>query len=145
MFSVTQYGKALDNSKYSWDEKNKIFNTDENDLVLDFSDYDGVTFRTGNCCTLTTGFDCIFSTGNDCVFKTGAGCKFKTGDYCIFKTSDSCVFRTGHNCFVSRYDVLGVTCLPMNKTIKLNEYTISGHTEVKDDILGWHFFGHLHI
>ena len=48
MFSVTQYGKALDSSKYQWNETTKLFSTNEDDLVLDFDiRYNGVTFKTG--------------------------------------------------------------------------------------------------
>ena len=58
-FSVTQYGKPLDPSKYFWDEDKKIFSTKENDLVLDFSDYYFITFNTGYSCYFHTGSDCI--------------------------------------------------------------------------------------
>ena len=108
MFSVTQNGKELDKSKYNWDENNKVFSTKEDNLVLDFSDYFGVTFRTGYSCT------------------------FNTGSYCTFKTGYSCTFKTGDNCFVTRYDVKGVIEIPEKKTIKLNGYGISGYTEIKE-------------
>ena len=110
MFSVTQHGKELDKSKYVWDENNKVFSTKEDNLVLDFSDYSEV------------------------IFKTGSSCTFKTGSSCTFKTGDNCTFNTGENCFVTRYDVKGVIEIPEKKTIKLNGYGISGYTEIKEEI-----------
>jgi hypothetical protein len=172
MFSVTQYGKELDKSKYTWD-KNKVFSTTENNLVLDFSDYtevifktgDYCTFKTGHSCTFKTGHSCTFNTGYACTFKTGSECTFKTGDYCTFKTDayctfktdsyctfntssfctfktgsycafhtgDTCTFKTGNNCVAIRYDVKGITEIPKDITIKLNNYGVSGYTTVPED------------
>ena len=98
MFSVTQNGKPLDPSKYVWDEATKVFGTKESNLVLDFSDYFGVTFNTGDNCTFKTGFNCTFNTGDNCTFKTGWNCTFDTGDNCTFKTDCNCTFNTGSNC-----------------------------------------------
>jgi hypothetical protein len=39
-FTVTQFGKDLPKSKYTWDEKSKTFSSIEDNLVLDFSDID---------------------------------------------------------------------------------------------------------
>jgi len=36
-FTVTQYGKELEKSKYTFDEETKTFSSKENNLVLDFS------------------------------------------------------------------------------------------------------------
>lgn len=89
-FSVTQNGEQLDSSKYIWNEKEQSFSTEESGLVLDFSDWDGVTFRTGS--------DCIFITGSGCDFRTKDNCKFTAGDYCLFKTGVDCTFITGWDC-----------------------------------------------
>jgi hypothetical protein len=117
MFSITQYGIGLAKSKYSWNEKTKTLSTTENSLVLDFSAYDGVTFKTGSNCT----------------FKTGSNCTFKTGSSCIFDTGYSCTFNTGGNCGVIRFDVNGITEIPKDITIKFNDYGISGYTKVEED------------
>jgi hypothetical protein len=120
-FSVTQNGKSLSKSKYSWDEKTKVFSTDEDNLVLDFSD----------------GSYCTFKTGSYCTFDTGSYCTFKTGSYCTFKTGHNCTFKTGDNCFVTRWDVKGCDEIPINKTIKLNGDRIKGYTvvaEVKEEV-----------
>jgi uncharacterized cupin superfamily protein len=98
MFSITQYGKELDKSKYSWNEKTKTLTTKENDLVLDFSDYFGVTFKTGDSCTFKTGSSCAFDTGSNCTFNTGSSCTFNTGSNCTFKTGYVCTFTTSHSC-----------------------------------------------
>ena len=71
-FTVTQKGKPLSTELYTWDESTKTFSSNENDLVLDFTEIDGVTFKTGGYC--------IFKTGNECNFKTESGCFFKTGN-----------------------------------------------------------------
>jgi hypothetical protein len=148
MIKITQYGKELDASKYSWDEKIKNFSTNENNLVLDFSDYDEVTFKTGDgcifntgdyCtfktgvnCTFNTGSDCIFKTGSDCTFNTSYNCTFKTGSDCTFKTGYSCTFDTDDNCVSIRYDVKGIIEIPVGKKIKLNEFRISGYTFIEE-------------
>ena len=97
-FSVTQFGKELSKAKYTWNENTRTFLTAENNLVLDFSEYDGCTFNTGYSCTVETGDCCTFRTGGNCTFKTGYGCTFDTGDCCTFKTGGSCTFNTGWDC-----------------------------------------------
>ena len=124
-FSITQYGKPLDESKYSIDLKNKTFRTKESDLVLDFRYLLGWEFTTGstcmfnagdNChycmfntgdyckfsthsnCTFNTGSDCIFITGHKGTFYTGRSCTFNTGDKCNFTTKICCSFKTGRYC-----------------------------------------------
>lgn len=84
MFSVTQNGERLSKSKYTWDKKEKIFRTQENDLVLDFSQYHGVTFYTGSGCSFKTSNNCTFHTGGNCIFDVGYHCIFHTGNYCTF-------------------------------------------------------------
>jgi len=142
MFSVTQNDKELSKKKYNWDEVNKVFSTKEKNLVLDFSDYFGVTFKTGSYCTFKTGPSCTFITGDSCTFKTGSHCTFKTGSHCTFntgfdctfKTCFNCTFTTGDNCVIIRFDVKGIIEIPEKKTIKLNGYGISGYTEIKEKI-----------
>jgi len=155
-FSVTRNGRLLDMCEYNWDVNTKTFSSDICGLVLDFTNINGVTFKTGyNCtfktgsactfktgsactfntgygCTFNTGYDCTFNTGFACKFKTGSNCTFKTGYDCTFKTGFACTFKTGDNCFVTRYDVKGVTEIPVDKTIKLNEYEIQGYTIVEE-------------
>ena len=131
MFSVTQHGKELDKSKYVWDENNKVFSTKEDNLVLDFSDYDGITFNTNHSCIFSTGDNCTFNTEGFCVFMTGSNCTFNTNLNCTFNTGDSCTFNTGRNCFVTRYDVNGAIEIPVNKVIRLNEARVSGYNEIK--------------
>jgi hypothetical protein len=157
MFSITRNGKELDKSKYNWDEKTKTLSTTENYLVLDFSDYFGVTFNTGYSCTFNTGsfctFNtssyCTFTTGSSCTFNTGFSCTFNTGDYCTFNTGNSCTFntdsdctfttgydstfKTGENCVAIRYDVKGITEIPKDITIKFNDFGISGYAKVEED------------
>ena len=50
MFSVRQNGIELDKSKYEWDEKNLRFFTKEDNLVLDFTGYEEIHFKTGSFC-----------------------------------------------------------------------------------------------
>ena len=104
-YSITKKGEPLDLRLYRWNEKTKTLITKESGLVLDFSDYEGVTFKTGSFCTFKTGCDCTFDTGYDCTFETWGGCTFKTGKYCTFKTWSDCTFNTGHGCtFQTGYD-----------------------------------------
>jgi len=111
---ISQNGKPLELSKFTWDESTNFFSSAENGLVIDFKGIDGVsfttgwnctfktgwncTFKTGSYCTFTTGTYCTFTTGSYCTFKTGSYCTFKTGSYCTFKTGWGCTFKTGWNC-----------------------------------------------
>jgi hypothetical protein len=149
MFSITRNGKELDKSKYNWNEETKTLITKENDLVLDFSNYDNVTFKTGsscifktsgNCtfntgyyCTFYTGASCTFNTGASCTFNTGSDCTFNTGDSCTFYTGGNCTFKTGGNCVAIRFDVKGIIEIPKNITIKFNDNGVSGYTKVEKD------------
>ena len=98
LFSVTQNGKKLAKSKYSWNEKTRTFSSAEDNLVLDFTDIDGVTFKTGNKCTFKTGTHCAFNTRDNCTFDTGSYCTFDTKNKCTFDTSSYCKFKTGRSC-----------------------------------------------
>ena len=124
---VLQNGKPLSLDKFEWDEKTKTFSSNENDLVLDFADRDGCTFKTGWNCKFDTGRYCNFNTGDGCKFDTGDGCKFDTGWYCTFDTGDGCTFETGKECVVVRRDVYEVIEIPEGKKIRLNEYGVKGH------------------
>jgi hypothetical protein len=147
-FSITKNGNPLSKKLYTWDEKTKTFSSDEDELVLDFTDIDGVTFKTGTYCTFLTGPDCVFNTGADCTFKTGSYCTFNTGSYCTFNTGfsctfitgpscafitgPSCIFEVGENCYLICYDVKGGTEIPVNKKIKLNGQKIAGYTVIEE-------------
>jgi hypothetical protein len=149
MFSITKNGIELDKNKYNWNEETRTLSTTENYLVLDFSAYFGVTFKTGHSCIFKTGDACIFDTGNYCTFKTGHYCTFNTGAYCTFNTGSNCTFTTGHSCTFTtgsnctfttgsfcvaiRYDVKGITEIPKDITIKFNSHGVSGYTEVQED------------
>ena len=154
-FSVTKDGTPLDPSKYSWDERIRVFSTNETNLDVNFSGHGAITFKTrgcckfltGNCCVFDTGNDCIFVTGRNCMFKTGTRCNFTTGDACVFftcsdctfdtgcgcvfKTGHSCIFKTGNNCFSMRYDVGGVLFIPENQSILLNGPRMPGYTIIE--------------
>lgn len=61
MYSITKNGKPLDKSLYTIDEETKTFSSNENGLVLDFSEEWGWTFRTGSGCIFRTGSGEIFT------------------------------------------------------------------------------------
>jgi len=97
-YSISQYGKPLDKSKYTIDEYTKTFSSDENDLVLDFHNLDNCTFKTGSCCTFKAGSCCTFKAGSYCTFKAGSYCTFNTGSNCTFDTGSDCTFDTWSYC-----------------------------------------------
>ena len=97
-YSITKNGKPLDKSLYTIDEKTKTFSSNESDLVLDFSNEDEWTFKTGYRCTFSTGWDCTFDTEEGCTFKTDWDCTFRTGDGCTFHTGGGCTFDTDSDC-----------------------------------------------
>ena len=64
---VLQNGEQLSLDKFLWDEKSRTFSSVEDNLVLDFSDLNNCTFKTGSNCTFDTDSDCTFKTGSECV------------------------------------------------------------------------------
>ena len=134
--SVTKNGKELDKDLYSWNEETRIFSSNENGLVLDFSDINNCTFKTKSYCTFKAGSGCMFNTGSNCTFTTGSyctfdtvfGCTFDTGSDCTFKTGADCTFDTEYNCVVVRRDVFEVIQLLNEENhIKLNQGGIKGY------------------
>lgn len=109
-FSITQKGEELDPSKYTWDPKTKTLSTNENNLVLDFSEYSNFTFKTGS----------------DCTFNTGSSCSFTTGYSCTIKTYYDSEIKVEKDCCIHRFDTNEVWLLS-NTTIKTKEKSISGH------------------
>jgi len=133
-FSVTQLGEELSTKKYNWDEETRTFSTTENNLVLNFSGIDRLTFKTGYNCTFNTGSDCTFNTGSSCTFKTGYGCTFNTEYGCTFNTGSGCTFKTGYGCTFTckkkcvcvRRDIFEIIEVPIGQKIKLNDGKIPG-------------------
>lgn len=97
-FSITTNGVELDPSLYTWDPETKTLSTNEDHLVFDFNDLDGITFNAKYTSIFKTGRNCNFDVEHDCTFDTGSGCKFDTGDWCVFDTIDDCIFKTGDDC-----------------------------------------------
>ena len=123
-FSITQFGRKLNKSLYTWDEQTKTFSTKQDNLVLDFSNIDGLTFK--------TIYGCTFKTGSYCTFNTGSYCTFETGYSCTFDTGYSCIFKTGSECVVVRRDIFEVIQLEASKKIKLNNFKIKGFEYISD-------------
>ncbi len=92
---VLKYGRALDTKLYTWDSENRIFSTEEDNLVIDFFGISNCTLITDSNCIFNTSRDCIFITGRSCVFNTNSGCKFTTDSGCTFNTESYCTFNTG--------------------------------------------------
>ena len=65
-----QFGKPLALDKFEWDEVNKEFSTEENDVILDFRGIEDATFIGGDNCVLVTDNDCKFGLGKNSVFKS---------------------------------------------------------------------------
>ena len=143
-FTVSRYGKTLDPNFYTWDKENKIFTTKEDNVVLDFSTIDGVTFNTGSFCTIEAGSNCIFNIGDDCnvisgsgcnvvsgsgcMINTCSGCTFDVKDECVFKTGSSCEFKVGIECVIIRRDNFEVIHPDEKKILKLNKFWETGFT-----------------
>ena len=108
-------GKPLGMDRFEWDGKARVFSTAEDDLVIDFGDVEGCTFRTGSYCMFNTGYNCTFETGPDCTFRTSFNCTFETGERCV----------------VVRRDVNKVIKLDGSRKIKLNGYGKKGYKVIE--------------
>lgn len=119
-YSVTQNGKPLSKDKYTFDEKTKTFSSEEDDLVLDFSDIKWATFKTWSYWNFITWSYWNFKTWSGCIFNTWSNCNFNTWSGCNFDTLYSCTFNTSSECVVIRRDVYEVIELKEWVAIKLN-------------------------
>jgi hypothetical protein len=91
-------GLPLPLESFEWDEKTRVFSSNEMNLVLSFEGEIDITFKTSHCCQFITDSHCHFSTGSCCDFKTGSNCNFKTESSCNFQTGPKCNFQTGSCC-----------------------------------------------
>ena len=124
---VLQNGKPLDLDKFEWDKETRTFSTNQHNLVLDFSNLDCITFKTGDYCTFTTSYNCIFTTGRSCVFTTAWDCVFTTGRSCVFNTGWDCVFKTGDDCVIVNRNVYEVIIGNKDDIIQIPRFGIKGH------------------
>jgi len=107
-FSVTKNGVELNKDLYTIDDKNRIFSSQENGLVLDFSSTSNYTFKVLH--------NCDFKTKHNCTFETGANCTFETKEDCV----------------VIRRDIFEVIKLKKDQKIKLNEIFVRGYKIIKN-------------
>lgn len=131
-FTVTQNGKVLPKSKYTWNEKLRHFKSNEKNLVVDFSDVDDLTVSVGANCEVTVGSycfldtyeNCKFKTKDHCIFNTNYGCSFDTMGDCIFNTGDNCSFFVGKNCslIANWEDIYTVHMLPCAERMFLDTF-----------------------
>ena len=105
-FNITQFGKPLDKSNYTIDLQKNVFYSKAIHLVLDFTDLEDWSFRTGNSCTFQCVDECYFNTGITCTFKAYYNCTFTTGSYCTFYVAENCTFNITHGCTFNVIDVL---------------------------------------
>jgi hypothetical protein len=95
---ILQNGEPLSDRLYNIDYVYKNFSTNESNLVLDFNNEEGWSFKTGGSCIFKTGIDCVFDTGSHCDFYTSDFCRFTTRHTCTFDTGSHCDFNTGGAC-----------------------------------------------
>lgn len=117
MFTVSQFGKPLDSSKYCWDATEKVFSSKESNLLLDFSIYTKATFNVKDYCTIIAGSNCIFNV-RDC---------------CTIKTKENSIIIAGKNSVIIRKDVFEIISLEEYRAIKLNDALVPGFQYVTDD------------
>jgi len=89
---------VLNNNLFKINEKMKTFESDENNLFLNFKNENGWKFITKDNCGFITKDNCEFHTKSHCMFITGSNCTFTTGSNCNFRTKDKCTFTTYFNC-----------------------------------------------
>ena len=117
MFTVSQNGQPLPKSKYNWDEKTKTFSTEENNVVVDFGDVEGVMVKTGNSSTVKTGHSSTVKTGYSSTVTTGDSSTVTTGPCSTVKTDGESSLtysqKIGTNC--------KLRCQIFSGSVKLNE------------------------
>ena len=83
---VSQFGKKLALSKFSWDEKALIFSSTEDNLVIDFARVNGVTIISGNYSTQKVGYNSTQKAGYNST-QTDAN------SFALFSKSESIIKR----------------------------------------------------
>ena len=97
-YVINKDGKPLSRNKYSVDKRNRVFTTQEENIELDFSEFDEWTFIVKDNATIKAGYNSMFNGGNECIFRTKHNCTFYTGSYCKFRTGSDCTFRASNDC-----------------------------------------------
>ncbi len=97
-YVINKDGKPLSKTKYSVDKRNRVFITKEQNIELDFSEFDNWTFIVKDKATITAGNNSIFNGGDKCIFRTKHYCTFHAGSYCKFRTGSDCTFRASNDC-----------------------------------------------
>ena len=106
---VLQSGNPLPLSEFSWDANTSTFASNENGLVVDFSDIDYSTVNTGASSTVTTGYRSTVTTGGHSTVTTGGYATVTTGYSSIVKTGNDSTVTTGNHSTVTTGDRSTVT------------------------------------
>ena len=108
-YTIKKNGGTLSTSLYTIDDKNKTFQSLEDNIELDFTGLSGWNFDILGCglCSVSGGDNCTIIGGNKnnyifgdrCNIDAGWGCMIKTGNYCNIKTHGNLTkFDTGEKC-----------------------------------------------
>ena len=92
---IIQDGKPLSQDKFFWDETSRVFATNEDNLIIDFSGESFCVLRFGSYCHVTTGSDCDFRMDSHNTVKTSWNCNFNGKDDNTFDTGSHCTFDLG--------------------------------------------------
>jgi len=128
-FTVIQYGVVLDESRYNWNSKNRIFKSDESDIIISYLENISTSFNIANNCLINVFKNSEISTLNDCIINTGSDCCITAKDNCLIVTGERCVIKAGDNCNI-------ITLNDCNITVDNNCNIISDSTSTvtnKDD------------
>lgn len=114
---VTRNGEPVYDNLYNWDEKLRVFSSDEDYLEIDFGGIDNLTIKVNNFCdvkgigdssVVTAGRFCTFESCSYCVFEAHEMCKFNIGSECTLDISHSCKLTCGEKCVIVRRDYFEV-------------------------------------
>ena len=134
MFTVTDFnGEIVEPSKYIWRDSLKIFGAFDN-LNIDFSGCDDITFIANNNCTFKTGSNCSFVTNSCCRFTTGDNCHFNVGTDCSFNIGNGCYFECYYDSYINE-NVVGKDCVKIPEKVFVKNIDDKTFEEVKEILI----------
>lgn len=120
-FIATKDGKVLAPELYSWDESAKIFETDEDDVIVDCYMM-GATIYVGNNSVVCACSNSFIYCGHECFVVCEDGCEIYAEDDCTFEVLKTAALKFGKGCVVVKRDELEVIVLEEeNNHIRLLE------------------------
>jgi len=124
---VLQGGKPLKLTKFSWREKTKTFSSNEDGLVIDFSNIDNSTIKAGWKSTITAGPYSTITAGWYSTIKAGSYSTITAGSYSTITAGWNSTITAGEYSVIVNRNVFEVIQPQEGDVIQICPQNIPGH------------------